>query len=180
MLGGAKNTKTMYISILDNDGKELVRYANTEFDGTPKMFTYVADLRQHLGKTLTIKIVDEQTTDWGIMLFDNFRTYYSTVNMIPEGAKVAINQLANQAPEGALPANHSFETGDFTGCSYRKCFRYINRYYTGMVWNILQQDGTYYFNTWKQGDAGGQGSGGTGTLTSSKFTLQEQVLFHSC
>ena len=63
MLGGAKNTKTMYISILDNDGKELVRYANTEFDGTPKMFTYVADLRQHLGKTLTIKIVDEQTTD---------------------------------------------------------------------------------------------------------------------
>jgi hypothetical protein len=173
MLGGAKNPKTQYVSIFDENDKEIARYGNPQFSNNPKMYTYFADLRAYVSQKLYIKITDNQTSDWGIMLFDNFRTYYSTSEMVPTDATLAFNLLINEAPERALVENHSFETGDFTGwIATGDAFTLITDVAQSWGDTYYYPNGTYYFNSWKQGDAGQVGEGGTGTLTSSKFVLQ--------
>jgi hypothetical protein len=177
ILGGAKNQETMYVSVYKADGTEVSRFANHLFADNPKTYLYVADLSAYLNEDLYIQIVDQQTSDWGIILFDQFVTYYETEAAIPAG-EVAVDLLAEvivEVPANAIVLNHSFETGDFTGWTatgdaFTAITDQVQEWY-GTTYTI---DGSYYFNTWKQGDLGGThvGEAGIGTLTSSTFTLQ--------
>lgn len=50
------------------------------------MALYKADLSAFLGRSVKIRIVDNATSDWGLLFADDFVTYYETVSDVPESA----------------------------------------------------------------------------------------------
>lgn len=86
-LGGGKNPAECYISIWDAEtNTELKRYSNSEFADVnfpnveeglrlANLVQYKADLSEFIGKKLYIEIVDQATSDWGLLTFDSFNVY---------------------------------------------------------------------------------------------------------
>ena len=113
-LGGMKNPDLCYLSILDaKTEEEVARYSNSKFrenaldyyyEGKPivlskdnvfkaNMATYIADLSQYSGRKLKLRLVDNATSDWGLIFADDFITYYENENEYPQKATVANNIL---------------------------------------------------------------------------------------
>ena len=95
-----------YVSIKASDGTELARFSNTEFCdcnfpnvdqgmNLANMVLYKVDLTLYasLGDTLSIEVVDNASSGWGIMTFDSFQTYYEDAVDISADAVIAVNQL---------------------------------------------------------------------------------------
>jgi hypothetical protein len=170
MLGAAKNTDNIYVSFYLEDGTEVARFGNHLFNDSPEIYTFQADLRPYLGLNMYVEVVDNQTEDWGILLLDDIEVYYASMDDLPEGATTAVNLIADVTPV-VLP-NGSFETGDLTGWTTTgDAFTLVTDIIQEWYGSYYDIDGTYYFNTWKQGDAGDAGESGTGTMTSTLFEL---------
>lgn len=96
-LGGAKPkdniSEANYLAIYTEDGTEIGRYMNSQFNDSPALYTYKVDLSDYLGQRLYIKIVKNATSDWGVFFLDSFNTYYTDENDLPENAYEAINLL---------------------------------------------------------------------------------------
>lgn len=106
-LGGGKNTDLCRVEIIDAETEELLAaYGNEKFRDMSRSYTcgsvptdlskdgvylanmalYKADLSAFLGRSVKIRIVDNATSDWGLLFADDFVTYYETVSDVPESA----------------------------------------------------------------------------------------------
>ena len=113
-LGGGKNTDQCYIEIIDEETSEvLAKFGNTSFkdkeksylfNGEPKdlaldgyymanMVEYKADLTKFIGKTVKIRIVDNASSDWGLLFCDDFVTYYENEQDISASCLLAKNLM---------------------------------------------------------------------------------------
>ena len=169
LLGGGGNIDLCYMSIVDaQTEEELARFANMLFnDGT--MVLYKADLGEFIGKSVKIKLTDNATNNWGLLVADSFVTYYQTPASVPKKAAVAIdmltmNVLGKDSEYQVL--NGDFETGSLYGWTISGNIAGASD--ANVWWNeniSFNKDGKYFVNGW----AGAESE--TGTLTSEKFTV---------
>ena len=164
-----------YISIIDADtDEELARFTNTEFadinfpnpdEGMrlANMQQYYVDLTQFaaLGDSLYIQIVDNKTSDWGVMTLDSFFTYHT--EPFTEGVE-AIDQLTLVYQV----ENAGFETGDLTGWTVIEGEAFadegVNSDETWWAEEIpYNRDGDYHFGMYNEA--------ATGIMNSSVFEL---------
>lgn len=110
-LGGGKDKTKCYVEFVDADTEEvLVTTYNQKFKeinksyyylGYPKdlaedgvyaanMADYKVDLSAHIGKNIKIRIVDNATSDWGLLFVDDFVTYYENAADVPSYCESAI------------------------------------------------------------------------------------------
>ena len=116
LLGGGKNPDLCYLSVIDaTTGEELTRYWNSAFnDGT--MNWYRADLSDFIGRTVKLRLTDNATEDWGLLVADSFVTYYENVKSVPQNTELAVNRLELLVDDNKYKVfNGDFETGDLTG-----------------------------------------------------------------
>ena len=181
-MSGGRDPLACYISIIDaSNNEELLRFANFMFNDldTPlvghgsnlmNMIFYKADLTSLLGREVKIKIVDNATSNWGLICVDSFITYYETLSAIDNSALLSPNTLAYQEVASTYQVtNGTFETGNADGWTFSNNsnpIMGISRDYTW--WNecyLFNRGGSFFLNGWVGGEAN------TGTLTSSTFTL---------
>ena len=127
MLGGGNDI--CYVQVIDSTtGEILVAYRQQALDAAV-LKTYVADLSEHIGKTVRIQVVDNATSNWGCVSFDNVVTYYTSVENLPQGAITANDILANKTALNEELALEITEQGDYTADSfnaYRQKFDVAN------------------------------------------------------
>ena len=193
LLGGGGNGRLCYVSVIDAETEEeLARYHNRCFNdrgiGTinsgsnlANMVLYKADLSEYLGRKLKIRIIDNATSDWGLMTCDSFVTCYNSLEGVPEEAKVAKNILPSAEALGEddpyQVLNGDFETGDLTGWTLgRAAYSYGDIGYVSMqevYWKDLTKPygmgGNYLFTGIE--DVNGSFESYTGVLVSSSFTV---------
>ncbi|MGO4548512.1 GH32 C-terminal domain-containing protein [Paenibacillus sp. 2TAB23] len=159
-LGGGKHTEQVYVNVVDADtGKLIARYGNTEFADVnfpnpdqglrlANMERYRADLSKHIGKNLYFEIVDNGTSDWGMIFADAFHVFNE---IVPAEGIYAVNAIPTEI------ANRSFETGDFSDWTKDgSAFQVMNE-------ALEAKEGTFYAASSVEGE---------GSITSNVFTLQ--------
>ncbi|WP_336785179.1 S-layer homology domain-containing protein [Paenibacillus sp. MMO-177] len=180
-LGGGKNTDLVHVDVYNADTDELIaRYGNTEFKDVnfpdieqgmrlANMVQYKADLSKHLDENLYLEIVDNATSDWGMIFADAFFTYHESV---PTEGVLATN-LNSTTPD--FIENPGFETGDLSGWTVE------GDAFTGAVTNEATfgddlkpfgQEGTYHVSGYGRADEQ------TGMLTSNPFRLSGNGFIH--
>lgn len=176
-LGGGKNSNKIYVNIVEADtGQVIARYGNSAFDdvGFPhpdqgmrlaNMEQYKADLSEHLGKKLYVEIVDQATTDWGVVFADAFFMYHEA-----EPAEGIVAQDIKPDFGRYQVQNPSFETGNLTGWTIVEGEAFgpesISDETTYWAEQIpYNQEGTYHLNGLKYNETA------TGKLRSSTFEL---------
>ena len=137
MLGGAGNPN-VYITIENKDGEVLALYRNTKFADIPadvtdfnaqreligktvflaNFVTYKVSITQFAGQEIRFVIHDNASENWGVVFFDELNTYYESADLVPEGAVLAENLLANRSALEAELALEVTEQGDYTVDSY--------------------------------------------------------------
>ena len=195
LLGGGGNPLECYVSIIDAEsGEELVRYANRLFNdkgigiinngsNLANMVMYKADLSEYMGRCLRIRIVDNSTSNWGLITADSFVTYYKDIAGVPAKANEAID-IKPQPSSGTILGendpyqvlNGDFETGDLTGWTLETTFGETDMGYVSgqeVFWKNADKpynkDGRFLFTGVE--DVNGWMEGAHGTLTSSTFTV---------
>ncbi len=109
-LGGGKNSSLCYIEFVDADTNDVLATTynhkfheinkNYYYLGYPKdlaedgvyaanMVDYKVDLSAHVGKNIQIRVVDNATSDWGLMFVDDFVTYYQNASDVPSKCVLA-------------------------------------------------------------------------------------------
>ena len=195
MLGGGGNPLECYISIIDAEsGEELVRYANRLFNdkgigiinngsNLANMVWYKADLSEFMGRSLKIRIVDNSTSNWGLITADSFVTYYKDEASIPAKANDAVDIKPAPSTDTILGENNpyqvlngDFETGDLTGWTLTTTFGDTDMGYVSgqdVFWKNADKpynkDGRFLFTGVE--DVNGWMEGAHGTLTSSTFII---------
>jgi len=193
LLGGGGNPLECYISIIDAETEEeLVRFANKLFNdkGTgiinngsnlANMVMYKADLSEFMGRSLKIRIVDNSTSNWGLITADSFVTYYKDKAGVPEKANLAVNIKPAPLPDTILGENDpyqvlngDFESGDLTGWTLSDengKIGYVSE--QDVFWKnadkSYNKDGRFLFTGIE--DVMGSMETAKGTLTSSTFTV---------
>ncbi|WP_246183515.1 S-layer homology domain-containing protein [Paenibacillus methanolicus] len=175
-LGGGKHTDLVHIDVYDATTGELVaRYGNTEFADVnfphvdqglrlANMVQYKADLRAYLGENLYVEIVDDATSDWGVVFADDIQTYLTgtpTEGMLAENLHQPVRyELRNPGFESGrlsgwtVVAGNAFGPGSVSGDT------------TWWDENIpFDQEGSYHLDGWMYDEKN------TGILRSSTFTL---------
>ena len=106
-LGGGKSSALSHLDIIDATTEEvLASYSNYLFNdqmvrhyyynGKPinlaedgvymaNMATYIADLSAFEGREVKIRLVDQASSDWGLLFADEFITHYENEADLPEG-----------------------------------------------------------------------------------------------
>ena len=195
MLGGGGNPLECYISIIDAEtGEELARYANRLFNdkgigiinngsNLANMVWYKADLSEFMGRSLKIQIVDNSTSNWGLITADSFVTYYREEAAVPAKANLAVDIKPEPLPDTILGENDpyqvlngDFESGDLTGWTLITTFGNTDMGYVSgqdVFWKNADKpynkDGRFLFTGIE--DVMGSLEAAQGTLTSSGFTI---------
>ncbi|WP_082865798.1 S-layer homology domain-containing protein [Paenibacillus crassostreae] len=176
-LGGAKNPNKIYVNVVEaNTGQSIARYGNSAFAdvGFPNpdqglrlanMEQYKADLSEYMGKKLYVEIVDNATSDWGVIFADAFLMYHPS-----EPVKGIFATDIKPDFKRYQIENPSFETGDLTGWTVVEGEAFgTNSVSDETTWWAEQipynQEGIYHLNGWKYAEAA------TGVLRSSTFEL---------
>lgn len=176
-LGGAKNPDKVYVNIVEaGTGQIIARYGNSAFTdaGFPNpdqgmrlanMEQYKANLSQYLGKKLYVEIVDNASSDWGLIFADAFFMYHET-----EPAEGIVAKDIKPDFGRYQIKNPGFETGDLTGWTVMEGDAFgpasVSDETTWWAEQIpYNQEGTYHLNGWKYNEAA------TGVLRSSTFEL---------
>ena len=169
MLGGGKNSKLCYLSVIDaGTGEELTRYYNSAFN-EGSMNLYKADLSEFIGRTVKLKLTDNATDNWGLLVADSFITYYQSEKSVPKKAITANDLLTLEylGKDDIYQVNNGdFETGDLFGWTLNGNIGGISS--DSVWWNEglpFNKDGENFFNGWKGEESQ------TGTLESGSFTL---------
>ena len=187
-MSGGRDPLSCYISILDaSTDEELLRFANFMFNDFPNdpdyyathtgrgsnlmnMILYKADLSSLLGRSVKIQVVDNASSNWGLICVDSFITYYEDASQIDSTAIYNPNTLAyREVASQYQVTNGSFETGDASGWTFSdndNPIMGISRDYTWWFECFLyNHGGSYHMDGWAGGEAN------TGTMTSSAFEL---------
>lgn len=193
LLGGGGNPLECYISIIDAETEEeLVRFANKLFNdkstgiinngsNLANMVMYKADLSEFMGRSLKIRIVDNSTSNWGLITADSFVTYYKDKAGVPEKVNLAVNIKPAPLPDTILGENDpyqvlngDFESGDLTGWTLSDengKIGYVSE--QDVFWKnadkSYNKDGRFLFTGIE--DVMGSMETAKGTLTSSTFTV---------
>ena len=192
LLGGGGNSWECYISIIDAETEEeLLRFANRLFSdkGTgiinngsnlANMVLYKADLSAFMGRSLKIRVVDNSTSNWGLMTVDSFVTYYKDAAGVPEKANLVVDIKPGPQPDTLLGEgnpyqvlNGDFESGDLTGWTLdgEPAMGYVSG--QDVFWKnadkSYNKDGQFLFTGIE--DVMGSMEAARGTLTSSTFTV---------
>ena len=193
-LGAAKNPDRVYIEFLEHgsgkplnflyDGKETTKATNTDFDGafvTAQMIRHTADLSAHLGKTIVIRVTDNDAgkneANYPYANLDDFRLLKDEAEVAKYEnerktllAKYAAPPFEDDTPEAFTIKNGDFDQGldqwKITGEAFRPS-------------GVAGSDATYwdehrYF--YPHGDKffrGDINEGKTGSMRSTTFTLKE-------
>lgn len=194
-LGGGGNPLECYISIIDAETEEeLARFANRLFNdkgigiinngsNLANMVWYKADLSEYMGRSVKIRIVDNSTSNWGLITVDSFVTYYKETAGVPERANLAVDIKPSPLPDTVLGENNpyqvlngDFETGDLTGWTLNKTSGETEIGYVSgqdVFWKNADKpynkDGRFLFTGIE--DVNGSMEAAHGTLTSSTFTV---------
>ena len=183
-MSGGRDPLNIYVSIIDAySNEELLRFTNFMFNDFPNedalakvghganlmnMISYKADLTSLLGKEVKIQVVDNATSNWGLVCVDSFITYYESLDAIDSNALLTPNTLdyIEDISEYQV-TNGTFETGDLTGwTSEGDPILGISRDYTWWFECFLyNRQGSFFLNGWEAKEEN------IGTLTSSSFTL---------
>ncbi|UMR38044.1 GH32 C-terminal domain-containing protein [Paenibacillus polymyxa] len=163
-LGGAKNPDKVFINIVEVDtGQVIARYGNSAFAdvGFPdpalgmrlaNMVQYKADLSTYLGKKLYVEVVDNATSDWGVIFADAFSMYHEsepTEGIVATDIKPDFKRYEIDNP--------SFETGNLDGWTVEgDAFEVTNEAHAS-------KEGNFFAKSSMQGK---------GSITSNTFTLQ--------
>lgn len=181
-MSGARDPLSIYVSIIDaSTNEELLRFTNFMFndldDETERvghgenlmnMIFYKADLTSLLGEEVKIQVVDNATSNWGLVCVDSFITYYESMSAIDSSALLNPNALEyKESVSEYQVTNGTFETGDMSGWVIDgDPILGISRDYTW--WHecfLYNKQGSYFLNGWVAGEES------VGALTSSSFTL---------
>ena len=188
-MSGGRDPLSCYVSIIDaSTSEELLRFTNFMFNdlGTAlighgshlmDMIPYYADLTSLLGRNVKIRVVDNATSQWGLICVDSFITYYESVEAISKGAIYNPNTLAYRETVSQYQVtNGTFETGDLTGWTASNPSNPIlgiKDQYTW--WNecyLYNKAGSFFVSGWAYNDDDTMHKeSNTGTLTSSVFEL---------
>ncbi|GLW55061.1 GH32 C-terminal domain-containing protein [Kitasatospora phosalacinea] len=146
LVSGGQDPDNLYVALTTADGTVLQKTTGTN-DETYRRITW--DARDRIGQQLRIKVVDQATGGWGHINLDDVRN-----GLDQPGASVLVNP--------------GFETGDLSGWTATgNAFQGGATSETGWGWGCcFNQQGTYHLWGFKAA-----GDAGTGTLTSSPFTL---------
>ena len=176
-LGGAKNANKIYVNVVDADtGQVIARYGNSSFADVSfpnpdqgmrlaNMEQYKANLSEYKGKELYVEIVDNATSDWGVIFADAFFMFHESepaVGIIAMDIKPDFKRYQID--------NSSFETGDLTGWTVGEGEAFgPNSVSDEITWwdeeIPYNQEGNYHLNGWKYDETA------TGVLQSSTFEL---------
>ncbi len=88
-LGGGYNPEC-YIEIVDASTDEaILKYHNDNADSNEgRMFLFKADLTEHMGKEVYIRVVDNASEAWGCLAVDSFITNYDSIEELPEATLI--------------------------------------------------------------------------------------------
>ena len=110
-LGGGKNKTLCHVEFLDADNGDAVIATtyNQMFHEMSKKYYYMGypldlsvdgvylaniveykvDLHEYIGHNIKIRLVDNASSDWGLLVADDFITYYSSESAIPSNYVLA-------------------------------------------------------------------------------------------
>ena len=166
-LGGGNGL--CYVQIIDSTtGETLARYRQQEREDAV-LKTYVADLRQYIGKTVRIQVVDNATYDWGCISFDNVVTYHLTK---PVGIEAI--DVKNQIINGSFEDNEYGWRMDITEHGNHGRLGWVESSEHDAPWytkNDDRKDGNNLFTFCKPDGTNCENT--KGTLNSSLFTLNK-------
>ena len=100
MLGGGN--ELCYVQVIDSTTGEILARFRQQAREDAVLKSYVADLTAYVGRTVRIQVVDNATSNWGCVSFDNVKTYYASK---PEGFIDAVDvkhELVNGSFENGL------------------------------------------------------------------------------
>ena len=137
MLSGAGN-HNVYITIENKAGEVLALYRNTKFADFPagdytdedrhgminntvfliNFVTYKVSLADFMGEEVRFVVHDHASEGWGVVYFDELKTYYAQDEALPENAVLAENLLADKDALKAEIALGITEQGDYTADSF--------------------------------------------------------------
>ena len=132
MLGGGNDY--CYVQVIDAvTGEMLARYKQQAREDAV-LKSYVADLSAYIGRTVRIQVVDNASSDWGCVSFDNVVTYYASK---PDGFMDATDLLAGLKAE--LQNDEVTEQGDYTADSYNNYVEKLNAVKNNYLNNRINQ-----------------------------------------
>ena len=192
-LGAAKNPDKVYIEFLDHvsdaplsffyDGKAAVKATNTDFDGafiTAQMIRHTADLSAHMGKTVVIRITDNDAgkneNSYPYANLDDFRLLKDEAEVKKYAdersallAKYAAPPFEDDTPDAFTIKNGDFEEGldqwKITGEAFRPA---------GIAnADATYWEGRYFYAHGEKFFRGDLNESKTGSMRSTTFTLKE-------
>ena len=186
-LGGCANQGKTYLRVMVKsstegaEDKEIARFSNEKYRDFQfpyvanglrllNMVQYYVNLSEYLGETMYLEVVDrnDEANDLGCMTLDSVKTYWQEkpVWYTSESFELTFdNDILPDSPYQV--ANGSFETGDLTGWTLSGEIGVVSDAWGWWQENLpYNKRGTYLFT-------GIAHEGGTGTLTSSPFTVSE-------
>lgn len=185
LFGGARDPRLCYIALCDAEtDEELARYSNRYFHDIDtglinrgsnllNMVQYVADLSAFHGQEVYLKVVDNASSNWGLIAVDSFITYYEDEASLPSSYYEAKNVLPKEAIGSDYQVyNGDFESGDLSGWSLYAIDGLMGEIGFDEVWwhewYSFNMEGNYFFSGMSGNEAG------KGTLTSSSFIVGGQ------
>ena len=182
-IGGAKNTSLVHIEVIEKEsGKVLKAFGNKLWaDRTESiksgcnLIAYKADLRDLMGKTVYLRIVDNAINDYGLLFLDAFNTYHleepsSDLFHLATPLNLDIDDIYSVQ-------NGGFETGDLSGWSlngdeFAKVSN-LTGYWASNI--VFDKDGEYLFHGLEGQSAETDPSleGNTGYIRSNAFILKK-------
>lgn len=183
-MGAGKDNEKCYVEFIDASNNEvLAKVANEDCDGmfiTDHLITKIVDLSAHKGKTIIIKVTDnDDGIDLSYLNLDAFKVCQNDAEVEAAKAEHALQiETYGEKPfveDETSPyiQNGSFETGDLTGwvtldgtALTRACIVPTTQYY----WTdrMVYGDGEYYLDGNNNGVIA---ENLLGAIRSSKFTL---------
>ena len=185
-MSGGRDPLSCYISVIDaSTSEELLRFTNFMFNdlndehvldyighgaNLMNMVSYKADLSSIHGREVKLQVVDNATSNWGLICVDSFITYYESELAIDAKAIENPNTLAYQEQVSQYQVtNGTFETGDVTGWTFSDDENPIMGISCEYTWwlecFLYNRGGSFFMSGWKGAEVN------VGTMTSSTFTL---------
>lgn len=167
MLGGGGN-EFCYVQVIDAVTNEVLARYHQQAQQDAKLIQYVADLSAYIGRTARIQVVDDASSDWGCVSFDNVITYYTSK---PEGFVDAIDikyEILNGSFENGLNGwkMNIWEAGAHNTLGWVESSEHDAGWYTK---NDGRKDGNNLFTFCKPDGTNCENT--KGELVSSTFTL---------
>lgn len=186
-MSGGRDPLAIHVSIIDaTTEEELLRFANYMFNdlGTElighgshlmDMVSYKADLTSLMGREVKIRVVDNASSNWGLVCVDSFITYYETLDAIDSNALLCPNTLTYKEEASSYQVlNGTFETGDFSGWTLSNTTNPILEMDWRYTWwnevYLFNRQGSFFMGGWSH-DKDVNLEVNTGTMTSSVFEL---------